>query len=121
MNSTNMSSKAERNNKLPTSLRSGFSLSRASSPAFCGWTPSHELTHGECSEEFVKDGSVILFPQNEHLHHAKIVARNSLSTRLPSGAPYLIARKIPYPHLLLQVNPARAALEIARIMLREKT
>ncbi len=35
--------------------------------------------------------------------------------------PDVITRKIPGPHLVLQVNPVRAALEIARIMLREKT
>jgi len=41
-------------NKLPTGLRPGFSLSRASSSAFGGGTPSHELTHGDFSKEFIK-------------------------------------------------------------------
>ena len=40
--------------KLPTGLRPGFSLSRASSSAFGGGTPSHELTHGDFSKEFIK-------------------------------------------------------------------
>lgn len=40
---------------------------------------------------------------------------------LTAVRPDIVVKKIPGPHLILQVNPARAALEIGRILSREKT
>lgn len=50
----------------------------------------------------------------------RVVPEKNLK-EIKAARPDLRARLIPGPHLVLQVNPRGAALEIARILLREKT
>lgn len=50
----------------------------------------------------------------------RVVPRKNLKV-ITATRPDVRARLIPGPHLVLQVNPRGAALEIARILLREKT